>query len=109
MTQTPARVIWVSSIEARASFYDPKDWQLIDNDHSYEASKYQIDLLAGCLEAQQAKQLVSSPVEKDDSLMPIRHFLTHPGVVMSGIAASSLHHNVFLVWLTQLVFLYVRV
>ncbi|KAJ7638389.1 3-keto sterol reductase [Roridomyces roridus] len=55
LLQNPAysaesRVVWSSSIEASPKFYDEDDWQLVKTDHSYEAVKYQIDLIGTILD-----------------------------------------------------------
>ncbi|TDL29187.1 hypothetical protein BD410DRAFT_8081 [Rickenella mellea] len=72
-TSQKARVIWMSSLEAISKFYDPADRQLIKSAHSYECSKFQLDLLVGHLE--QMKPDVA-----------VKHLLMHPGVVVTNIS-----------------------
>lgn len=81
----PSRVLWTTSLEA-THFYRPDDWQLVETDHSYEASKYQTDLVASHLE-NQALQLE----EQTNRPAKVRHFLVHPGCVSTGIAENMLH------------------
>ncbi|KAJ3544581.1 hypothetical protein NMY22_g2736 [Coprinellus aureogranulatus] len=70
----PGRVIWCSSIEASPAFYDPSDWQLRSTEHSYESSKYEIDLIATTL-----NRLSTSPSR-------VRHMVSQPGVVSTNVA-----------------------
>ena len=82
MVKTPfysARVIWSSSLEASPKFYDSKDWQLIKTDHSYESSKYQIDIIATNLN----RIALDSNKGK-----PIRHFVSEPGVCSTSISRA---------------------
>ncbi|KAI6128414.1 NAD(P)-binding protein [Pisolithus croceorrhizus] len=74
-----ARVIWVSSHEATSEFYNPEDWQLINDNHSYQSSKYQVNLLALRLDREATKHRVPG--------MPVvRHFSVLPGIVATNIA-----------------------
>lgn len=78
-----ARVIWVSSHEATSEFYDPEDLQLIKDDHSYQSSKYQVNLLALRLDREATKHRVPGiPV--------VRHFSVLPGVVGTNITNGLL-------------------
>lgn len=101
MASAPARVLWTSSVEALPHCYDPRDWQLVNNDHSYEASKYQMDLLAGTLEARQHEKLKTAGGQVN---LPVRHLLWHPGVVITNIARESLRNNWYLEVQTQFLF-----
>lgn len=78
----PSRVLWTSSLEA-THFYRPEDWQLVETGHPYEASKYQIDILACQLEKQalQLEEQTNRPAE-------VRHMLIHPGVASTSIAEN---------------------
>ncbi|KAI0299721.1 hypothetical protein B0F90DRAFT_1630705 [Multifurca ochricompacta] len=99
----PARVLWMSSLEARADAYDADDWQLVESAQPYEGTKFQMDLIR----AELSRRAESSGL--------IRHFTVHPGVVYSSIDAAlvggvlarikvvvfylarwfgSLHHNI---------------
>lgn len=102
LSETPARVLWMSSLEARADCYDPNDLQLIRTNRSYEASKYQIDLLVEHFEHQQYNTL------QKGQYLPIRHFICHPGVVRTNIAVKSLN-STFLDLCMQLSFLLVSI
>lgn len=79
----PARLIWMSSLEGRPCWYDRDDWQLVKTDHSYEGSKYEIDLIFSKLNQR--------------SLLPggesnaVRHFLVHPGVLHSNMTNGMVY------------------
>ncbi|KAF8883439.1 hypothetical protein BD779DRAFT_1539940 [Infundibulicybe gibba] len=68
------RVVWMSSLEASPEHFDQYDTQLLQTDHSYEAAKYQIDLIS------------HGWVESDDT--KIRHFVAHPGVCSTNISSA---------------------
>ena len=105
MVKTPfenARVIWCSSLEASPKFYDPEDWQLTKSEHSYECSKYQIDIMAINLD----RMALNS---KEGKL--IRHFVSEPGVCSTSIARALVSGifdfiKLFLFYLVSLRFLY---
>lgn len=73
----PARVLWQSSLEAQPCYYDHDDWQLVKTDHSYEGSKYQIDLIASTL--------TKRSFEHGGEHNSVRHLLVHPGIVHSNM------------------------
>ena len=78
-----ARVVWISSHEASSEFYDPKDWQLIKSEHSYQCSKYQMNMLSLYLDREAVRgQLDDTPA--------IRHFISYPGVAGTNIATAML-------------------
>lgn len=105
MAKTPfdnARVIWSSSLEASPKFYDSEDWQLTKTGHSYECSKYQIDIIATNLD----HMALNSNEEK-----PILHFVSEPGVCSTSIAlalASGIfdYIKLFLFYVVSLRFFY---
>ncbi|KAG5353630.1 hypothetical protein C0989_004311 [Termitomyces sp. Mn162] len=72
-----SRVVWSSSVEASPNFFDPEDWQNKKSGHSYECTKYQIDLISTRLD-QLALQRSAS--------RRIRHFVAHPGVCSTNVA-----------------------
>ncbi|EPQ59670.1 hypothetical protein GLOTRDRAFT_103653 [Gloeophyllum trabeum ATCC 11539] len=74
----PARVIWTSSLEGHRSSLDLDDYQLLKTEHSYEASKYQTELIATHLSRQTA------------SKGKIMHFVSHPGVVHTNVFSAAL-------------------
>ncbi|THH20290.1 hypothetical protein EW146_g1049 [Bondarzewia mesenterica] len=92
----PARVLWMSSLESNPDHYDPKDWQLVNSLHSYEGSKYQIDLIGAELNRRALKTRSLST----------RHFVVHPGVVYTAIDVVLL--GAFLHQLKHLVFYVAR-
>ncbi|KAG1739846.1 NAD(P)-binding protein [Suillus paluster] len=78
---TGARVIWMTSHESSPTFYDPADWQLIKSAHSYESSKFQMDLIA--------HQLDQVSLQTSNEL-PTRHLIVLPGVAGTNIASALL-------------------
>lgn len=74
-----ARVIWMSSLEASPSLYDPDDWQLIKTEHSYESSKYQIDLIATNFDRRALEQI------SGEAAVKVRHVVVQPGIVSTNI------------------------
>lgn len=79
----PARLIWQSSLEGQPCWYDHDDWQLVKTDHSYEGTKYQIDLIASKLNEQSLLPGGESNV--------VRHFLVHPGIVHSNMTNGMVY------------------
>ena len=82
MVKTPfdsARVIWSSSLEASPKFYDSEDWQLTKTGHSYESSKYQIDIIGVNLDRMALKS---------NEGKSIRHFVSEPGVCSTSISRA---------------------
>ncbi|KAG6829684.1 hypothetical protein H0H92_003802 [Tricholoma furcatifolium] len=72
-----ARAVWSSSLEASPAYFDPEDWQNKSTEHSYEATKYQIDLISTRLDQLSLQRPASRR---------IRHFITHPGVCSTNVA-----------------------
>lgn len=80
---TTARVVWISSHEASSEFYDPKDWQLVKTEHSYECSKYQMNMISLHLDREAIRgQLDCTPA--------VRHLTAYPGVAGTSIATALL-------------------
>jgi 3-keto steroid reductase len=77
------RVIWMSSLEASPKFYESEDWQLKKTEHSYESTKYQIDLIATHLDSLSLQLPESEPV--------IRHFIAQPGVCSTNFSNALLN------------------
>jgi NAD(P)-dependent dehydrogenase (short-subunit alcohol dehydrogenase family) len=75
-----ARVIWMSSIEASPAFYDSDDWQLIKTKHSYESSKYQIDIIATNLDRRAIEEIPQG------SAVKVRHVVVQPGIAATNIS-----------------------
>ena len=88
------RVLWMSSSEARPGLADPEDWQLVETKHSYEASKYQMDLLGTQLDRQ------------PHGPSSIRHFVVMPGIVSTNIGVALI--GVFMEVMKVVVFYLVR-
>jgi len=95
---SPARVLWMSSVDALPTYDPDSDPQLTKTDASYQASKSQIDLMTMELARRRAKSI---PEAKDD----IVHVLVSPGITATKMAAELLK-PVFLEWL-MLMFFYV--
>lgn len=92
---TGGRVVWASSLEASPTFYESDDWQLTNTAHSYESSKYQIDLIATHLDLVARRAL-----EVDPTSRPVRHFISEPGVCSTNvsIALTGPVLEIFKVW-----------
>lgn len=86
----------MSSLEANPAHYDTEDWQLTKSLHSYEGSKYQMDLIGAELNRQALRQTSPS----------VRHFVVHPGVVYTAIDAVLL--GTFFHRMKHLIFYLVR-
>ncbi|KAI0316123.1 hypothetical protein OF83DRAFT_1164480 [Amylostereum chailletii] len=74
----PARVLWMSSLEALPKHFRSDDWQLVKTRDPYQASKYQIELVGAELD----RRALQRPCP------PVRHFVVHPGVVYTSIDAK---------------------
>ncbi|KAF7433511.1 hypothetical protein PC9H_005467 [Pleurotus ostreatus] len=72
------RVLWMSSLEGRPGYYEAEDWQLLKTQHSYQASKYQMDLIATILDRRVLKG-------SDGSNTP-RHLIIHPAVTHTNVS-----------------------
>ncbi|KAF8898124.1 hypothetical protein CPB84DRAFT_1681510 [Gymnopilus junonius] len=84
LAQSPfdcSRVLWCSSLESTPTFYDPNDWQLRKTEHSYESSKYQIDLLGTTLNLLAIQSTLADGKQT-------RHFISEPGVCSTSINAN---------------------
>ena len=90
------RVIWMSSLQALARYYDKDDLQLIKTGSAYEGSKYQIELISSQLD----RVALQAPKESKK----IRHFITDPGVTYTNFSAKLLN---FATAIVQLVLSYV--
>ncbi|ELU45592.1 UDP-xylose synthase [Rhizoctonia solani AG-1 IA] len=65
-----SRVLWTTSLEGRPSFFPGiDDYQLVSASHSYEASKYESELVACALDELES--------ERNNG---VRHLAVHPGV-----------------------------
>lgn len=67
----------MSSLEGQPCWYDHDDWQLVKTDHSYEGTKYQIDLIASSLSKRSQQPGGEGNV--------VRHFIVHPGIAHSNM------------------------
>ncbi|KAF8632001.1 hypothetical protein AX17_004946 [Amanita inopinata Kibby_2008] len=74
-----SRVIWMSSLEASPAYYDPEDWQMKRNAHSYESTKYQIDIVAALLDKLAQRNLTHRRP---------RHFVAQPGICSTSIGKA---------------------
>lgn len=78
-----ARVVWISSHEASPEFYDPKDWQLVKSEHSYQCSKYQMNMMSLYLDREAIRgQFGGTPV--------VRHLIAYPGIAGTSITNALL-------------------
>ncbi|KIJ58907.1 hypothetical protein HYDPIDRAFT_119036 [Hydnomerulius pinastri MD-312] len=78
-----SRVIWLSTLAASGEGYDADDFQLVKHTHPYEASKYEIEIIAAHLNS-----IVLSPrADDDDAKFKSRcwHLVVQPGVVATTL------------------------
>ena len=73
----------MSSHEASPEFYDPKDWQLVKSEHSYECSKYQMNMMSLHLDREAIRG-------HPDGTPAVRHLIAYPGVAGTSIATAIL-------------------
>ncbi|KZT05141.1 uncharacterized protein LAESUDRAFT_702717 [Laetiporus sulphureus 93-53] len=93
-SQSPARVVWLSSVDALPT-YDPiSDWQLTKTDKSYQASKAQIDYMV--MELAQKSNLMSQATRQDCGTAQgkIDHLLVSPGITSTKVAADLLRPKI---------------
>ncbi|CAE6465303.1 unnamed protein product [Rhizoctonia solani] len=70
-----SRVLWTTSLEGRPSFFPgPDDYQLLSASHSYEASKFETELIACGLDELES--------ERNNG---VRHLIVHPGIAGTNI------------------------
>ena len=85
-----ARVLWMGSLEAAPLFHPDDDWQLTETMHSYQGSKYEVELLSFELDkrALNAQSKVrTTALDGSDRLRPqIRHIIVSPGVIQTNMS-----------------------
>ena len=69
----------MSSIEASPTYYNPEDWQCKATSHSYENTKFEIDLIATFLDRLSLQ---------DSTHKRSRHFIAQPGVCSTSISKA---------------------
>ncbi|KAI0743762.1 hypothetical protein C8Q80DRAFT_858877 [Daedaleopsis nitida] len=90
-TGCSARVLWMSSIDAEPAF-DPKDdWQLTKTLHSYQASKFQTELICSELEKRTLEaQETGAASSMKELIAPngeIHHLIVSPGIVATNMSS----------------------
>lgn len=81
----PARVLWTSSVDSLPSYHPKRDWQLVETGNSYQASKFQLDLMILDL---------CRRARKGEGAEGVRHILMQPGIVPTSIAADLLRPQI---------------
>nr|VWO98099.1 Uncharacterized protein [Ganoderma boninense] len=86
----PARVIWMSSMDAMPSFDPADDWQLTKTQHSYEGAKFQAESIAAELEhlgiqAREGNLQSPSPPDFVSTDGEVHHLISSPGVVPTNM------------------------
>lgn len=84
-TSSPARVIWMSSLDSEPIFDLKEDWQLTKTMHSYNASKFQIELIVAELERRTLEGAPSIP----DVSAPngeFHHYIVSPGITATNMS-----------------------
>lgn len=78
----PARVIWISSLEASPTLYNGiEDWQNTTTEYSYQSTKYQMDILATQIE----NLSIAKAKQPSSEAQAIRHFVTDPGICSTNV------------------------
>ena len=99
------RIIWVSTIDNRASHFNPNDLQALSSSSAYEHTKRLIDLLALTANNQPAtaeviKDFYASQGEllkpQSESLTRPRIYVAHPGICATSIFAFDYYFLTFL-------------
>ncbi|PCH42767.1 hypothetical protein WOLCODRAFT_102597 [Wolfiporia cocos MD-104 SS10] len=99
-----ARVLWMSSVDALATYDPDTDWQLTKTDTSYQSSKAQIDFLVMELARRDHVPTPSSPSSTSPTSPAIGHYLVSPGITATKMAAELLRP--YILELCMLAFFY---
>ena len=87
----PARVLWMSSLDAQPLFNLEDDWQLTKTYHSYQASKFQIELIACELEKRTLEAQESGRASSlEETVAPhgeIHHLIVSPGITSTNMSS----------------------
>ena len=75
----------MSSINAQSTFNVESDWQLISTLRPYEASKFQVEVLASELDKQSIGESPRVAHCASTTALPVRHFIASPGIVPTEI------------------------
>ena len=85
-----ARVLWMSSLDAEPAFDPVSDWQLTKTYHSYQASKFQTELICAELEERTLEAQVAGRAQSMSELVApageIHHLTVSPGVVATNMS-----------------------
>ncbi|TBU28350.1 hypothetical protein BD309DRAFT_959520 [Dichomitus squalens] len=92
VSKLSARVLWMGSLEA-APLFDPEDdWQLTNTLHSYQGSKYELELLSFELDKRalnpQHADVGTALGDLAGSHGEIRHLIVSPGVVQTNMSKT---------------------
>ncbi|OSD03881.1 hypothetical protein PYCCODRAFT_1434279 [Trametes coccinea BRFM310] len=88
-TGLPARVLWMSSLDAEPSFDLDQDWQLTKTLHSYNASKFQIELICAELERRTLEAEAGRAPAMPEVIAPhgeVRHYIVSPGITSTNMS-----------------------
>ncbi|KAL7278441.1 hypothetical protein ACG7TL_007438 [Trametes sanguinea] len=88
-TGSPARVLWMSSLDAEPSFDLNEDWQLTKTLHSYNASKFQIELICAELERRTLEAEAGRVPAMPELVAPhgeVRHYIVSPGITSTNMS-----------------------
>ncbi|KAI0776581.1 hypothetical protein BD413DRAFT_644898 [Trametes elegans] len=89
---TPARVLWMSSLDSEPRFDPDDDWQLTKTLHSYHASKFEVELIASELERRTLEAAETGRAERfADAVAPhgeVHHLIVSPGITSTNMSAG---------------------
>ncbi|TBU37237.1 hypothetical protein BD309DRAFT_974457 [Dichomitus squalens] len=90
-TSRSARVLWMSSLDAEPEFDPADDWQLTKTYHSYQASKFQIELIVSELEKRTIEaQETGRASSLGETVAPhgeIHHLIVSPGITSTNMSS----------------------
>ncbi|KAI9061931.1 hypothetical protein FKP32DRAFT_1612868 [Trametes sanguinea] len=89
-TGSSARVLWMSSLDAEPTFDLDEDWQLTKTLHSYNASKFQIELICAELERRTLEAEAGRAPAMPELVAPhgeVHHYVVSPGITSTNMSA----------------------
>lgn len=91
VSRTSARVLWMSSLDAEPTFDLEDDWQLTKTLHSYQASKFQTELICSELEKRTREAQQNGHASSMQELVApdgeIHHLITSPGITATNMSS----------------------
>ncbi|KAG0150311.1 hypothetical protein CROQUDRAFT_73125 [Cronartium quercuum f. sp. fusiforme G11] len=111
-TLGPARIIWTSSLDGMAKFFEPRDYQCLESLQGYKSTKYQVGLLGwafnSVIQAHEAAAKKEKEMSGPQLVAPaaIHSLVAHPGIVAGNMFAHII--GVVLNYVMLIVFYFTR-